>query len=137
MSCFAIRRCRRFCFVRHLLNLYDNTKTSQGILIHAFSRFGRRLNAICFYLVVGHIFAHTCIYRIFFAEVKHPGAFPGGLRGARAPAARTRCWTHLRHTLRPARRPQHNSPKERHNTDVIFSHHCRYPRGPSVAHPHT
>ena len=24
-TCFAIRHRRRFCFVRHLLNLYDNT----------------------------------------------------------------------------------------------------------------
>ena len=28
------------------------------ILIHAFSRFGISLNALCFYLVFGHIFAH-------------------------------------------------------------------------------
>ena len=37
------------------------SKTSQGILMHAFSRFGRFLNArrSYEYLVFGHIFAHT------------------------------------------------------------------------------
>ena len=35
------------------------SKTFQGILIHALSRFGRRVIALCFYLVFGHIFAHT------------------------------------------------------------------------------
>ena len=33
------------------------SKTSQCILIHAFSMFGRRLNAYCC-LIFGHIFAH-------------------------------------------------------------------------------
>ena len=80
-----------FVLVRHFLNLDDNTYTlrttnklkqlvssprhpdPQGILIDAFSRFGRRLNfinALC-YLVFGHIFAHVVSH--FFLRATHVG----------------------------------------------------------------
>ena len=44
------------------------SKTSQDILIHAFSRFGRRLNAVC-YLVFRRTYSR--IYRNFFASDTH------------------------------------------------------------------
>ena len=57
----------RFCF-----------KTSQGILMHAFSSFGRRLNAVR-YLVFRRIFAHTSH---FFCLRRPPGPLPADPPGA-------------------------------------------------------
>ena len=58
------------------------SKTSQGILIHAFSRFGRRLNALCFCLVFGHIFAHISqFFRLRRPSGGPPGALWGTSRG--------------------------------------------------------
>ena len=66
----------------------DSSFLLQGVLMHAFSRFGRRLNALCFYFVFGHIFAHTWH---FFASGGPPGGGSGGLRRVTRATGNTPC----------------------------------------------
>ena len=52
------------------------SETSRGILIHAFSRFGRRLNAVFYYLVLWRIFAHISRFFSPPAALRGPSGGP-------------------------------------------------------------